>query len=239
MRRFLPLLLIALLASGCSLFNQPPRFIDDGASQEIERLRLQEEGIASFRGTGSMALFKDGTHQRFRMAWVGKKPNKLRLEILAAGTPMESVAYDGTRLMLRSANGAHPFYKETIKNPSLEPITGVPLALNEIYALLSGVFHIGEFKDARLLFDEEGSSKLVVRPDWASMKSISLDSSGRVKNVSLTRGGKPIYTVELTANRKGGYKKIRIVAKANRATLTIDRVETGVTVPETAFTLSP
>ncbi|MCG8471629.1 MAG: hypothetical protein MI742_07210 [Desulfobacterales bacterium] len=241
--RLILIFTLALLITGCSLFTPTPRFTEDGAHEEIERLESLRKEVQTFRGSGTMVLVQKGERQRFRMAWVGEAPNHLRMEILAAGTPVESLAYDGKKLMFRSQTKAHPFYTDTVKNPSLETITGVPLTLSDIHALLSGRFAVGSFKRARLIIQKNNLPLLVTRPGWSRIKRIQLDSHGRVTKASLLSGGTPTYTLELTPQKSEEntfwYKKVKVNGQDNQATLTIDRVTTGIEVPHNAFILTP
>ena len=234
MARLFILALFFSMAQGCTLFTSPPRFIEDGARQEIQRISQKKGGEETFRGSGSINLVQDGKAQRFRLAWAGKKPNLLRLEILLAGAPVESLAYNGRELMLRSATGAHLFYRRTAQNPSLSRLVGAPLALDEIHALLSGGFHVGPFQRARL-FSEKESAILSLRPGIGALKKIEISPKGAVKKVLFTQAGVRVYSMRLASEKREDglfwYKKIEIVTENNRATLFIDRIEKGIDIP--------
>ncbi|MCG8471521.1 MAG: hypothetical protein MI742_06645, partial [Desulfobacterales bacterium] len=119
----------------------------------------------------------------------------------------------------------------------------VPLTLSDIHALLSGRFAVGSFKRARLITQENNLPLLVTRPGWSRIKRIHLDSHGRVTKASLLSGGTPTYTLELTPQKSEEntfwYKKVTVNGQDNQATLTIDRVTTGIEVPHNAFILTP
>ncbi|WP_092213090.1 hypothetical protein [Desulfoluna spongiiphila] len=236
-------LFVLPLFSACSLFSpHPVRFEQDGAEEELMRLSRLNEGVTTFKGTGSVVTTDKGETRRFRIAWAGAAPNLLRLEIIASATPVESLAYDGTRLRLRSNVGSHAPYAKKVEDPSLARATGIPLTLSEIHALLSGKFLVGPFESARLLTPDQGPETLVLRPDRSRTKTITLNAHRLPTRATLSKAGKTIYDLRLTPKADpGGTNRFRTIelttAKGVSATIRIDRMFVNPSVDQTIFTL--
>lgn len=247
-RRLLILIVLFILPlfSACSLLTPSPRFESDGAQKQLAALSLLNEEVATFKGTGSVVIADKGKTQRFRIAWAGAAPDLLRMEILTSATPIESLAYDGKRLQLHSHIGNHSPFAKKVKNPSLEPVTGIPLTLFEIHALLSGKFYVGEFKSARFLtsHDGTGTGTLVLHPDRRHKKTIALDENLLPTGATLTAKGEEIYTIRLTRKATSTgiyqYKTITLTtAKGIDTTIRIDRMIVNPPVDHDIFTLAP
>ncbi len=245
-RRLLLLIVIFILPlfSACSLLTPSPRFESDGAEEQLAELSRLNEEVTTFKGTGSVVITENGKTQRFRIAWAGAVPDLLRMEILTSATPIESLAYDGKRLQLRSHMGNHSPYAKKIKNPSLEPVTGIPLTLSEIHALLSGKFYVGEFKSARLLTSNDGTDTLVLHPDRRHKKTITLDENLLPTGATLTAKGEEVYHIRLTRKATSTgiyqYKTITLTtAKGIDTTIRIDRMIVNPPVEHDIFTLAP
>ncbi|BCS96407.1 hypothetical protein DSLASN_20390 [Desulfoluna limicola] len=244
-----PLLLLIILFvmplfSACSLFPKAPRFESDGAQEQIDQLTRLNEEVTTFKGTGSVVITEKGKTQRFRIAWAGAVPNLLRMEILTSATPIESLAYDGERLQLRSHMGSHAPYTKKVKNPSLEPVTGIPLTLSEIHALLSGKFYVGDVKSARLLTSNDGTGTLILHPDRRHKKTITLDEHLLPTGATLTAKGEEIYDIRFTrkATSTGVYQYKTIILTTTKGidtTIRIDRMIVNPPVEKDIFTLAP
>lgn len=236
------LLFILPLFSACALFTQPPRFEPDGAEEVVRHLACLNEGVTSFKGTGSVVIVEKETTQRFRIAWAGAVPNLLRMEIMASATPMESLAYDGKRLQLRSHLGSHAPYTKRVKDPSLKSVTGIPLTLSELHALLSGKFHVGPFESARLLTVDQGPETLVLRPDRSRKKAIALNADRLPTRATLTAANEEVYDLCLSPEANpDGTNRFRTIAltssNGTQATIRIDRMIVNPKVDEDIFTL--
>lgn len=232
------------LFSACSILSPPAlRFETDGAQEELRRLNQLNHEVTSFKGIGSVTTTEDGETRRFRLAWAGDAPNLLRLEIMAAATPVESIAYDGTRLRLRSHMGSHKPYVKKVEDPSLASATGIPLALSEIHALLSGKIMVGPFESARLhALPEEGARALVLRLDRRHTKTIDIDPRGLPTRTTLSKGGDEVYDLHLSPTADpDGTNRFRTItlttAKGVKATIRIDRAFVNPAVDRTMFTL--
>jgi len=235
-------LLVLPLFSACSILTPPPRFEPDGAEEELSHLSRLNEGVTTFKGTGSLIITQKGETRRFRIAWAGTTPDRLRLEILASATPVESLAYDGKRLQLRSHMGSHSTYTKKVKNPSLASATGIPLTLSEIHALLSGKFAMGTFQCARLLTHAQGSATLILRIDRNSKKTITLNSDRIPTGATLSAGNKQVYDLRLTPKTApDGTNQFQTIdltsAKGVKVTIRIDRMIVNPSVDKGIFTL--
>ena len=237
--RPLIVLLILPLFSACATFTSSPRFASDGAEARLEQIASLNASVATFKGTGSVVITEKGVAQRFRIAWAGAAPNLLRMEILASATPVESLAYDGKRLQLRSHMGSHRPYTNRDKNPSLERATGIPITLLDLHALLAGKFYVGTFKDARLMGDT-----LILRPSRNRKLTLTLDAEGIPKKSILSSKGKELYKIELTHKTTPGganhFKTLSLTStKGIKARIRIDRMIVNPTIEADIFTINP
>ena len=226
------------LFTACSLFTPIPRFQPDGAQEQLARLSRLNGEVTTFKGSGSVVIMEKDHSQRFRIAWAGASPTLLRMEILAVGVPMESIAYDGKRLQLRSHVGDHAPYTKKASNPSLEPTTGIPLTIPEIHALLSGKFFVGEFKNARRLNDT-----LILRTTRHRKKTITLDDEGLPLRTTLTEKGKKLYEIRFTRKTTpdgiNQFKSLILTHAKGVTTIRINRMIINPPIDDEIFTLNP
>ena len=237
--RSLIVLLILPLFSACATFTSSPRFASDGAQEQLKQIASINASVATFKGTGSVIITKKGVAQRFRIAWAGAAPNRLRMEILASATPVESLAYDGERLQFRSHMGSHSPYTKRDKNPSLERATGIPITLLDLHALLAGKFYVGAFKDARLM-----GNTLVLRPSRNRKQTIIFDAAGIPRESILSSKGEELYKIDLTRKTiTGGINHFNALsltsAKGIKARIHIDRIIVNPPLEEGIFTINP
>ncbi|WP_300675008.1 hypothetical protein [Desulfoluna sp.] len=241
----LVVLFILPLFSACSLLTPLSRFEPDGAEEALDHLSRLNEVVTTFKGTGSVVITEKGQTQRFRIAWAGAPPNLLRMEILASATPIESLAYNGTHLQLRSHVGSHTPYSKKVKNPSLKSATGIPLTLSEIHALLSGKIDVGTFQSARLLTASDlGTETLILHPDRSHKKAITLNENRLPTRATLSTAHGEVYEMRLIpkTDPEGIHHFKRIIltsGKGVKTTIRIDRMIINPPVDETIFTLEP
>lgn len=242
------LLLISIvimpLFSACALFTPEPRFTADSAKEQLMHINRLNDGVSTFKGTGSVVITEKGRSQRFRIAWVGASPDLLRMEILTSATPLESLAYDGTYLQLISHVDNHSPFTKKMKNPSLESATDIPMTLTEIHALLSGKFAVGPFKTARMLTQDEGPSTLVLRPDRNRKKTITLDKELLPSRVMITEGNELVYDLRLARKTTpAGFNQYGAIdltsGSGNTIAIRIERMVVNPPIEDGTFTLHP
>ena len=154
--RHLPaLVFLPLFFCACSISPMRPAApqIEPKAEERLAELAARNEGLATFKGIGTLRLFRPEGLQTARAAWIAQPPDRLRLELLgAAGTPLASLAADGDRFDLYLHDRAKT-YRRHSADDSIEKIIGVPLKTEEVVSLLGGRVSIVDFQKATLVGD--------------------------------------------------------------------------------------
>jgi outer membrane biogenesis lipoprotein LolB len=170
--RHLPALaFLSLFFFACSIspMQPSPPQIAPKAERRLAELAARNEGLATFKGIGTLRLFLPEGRQTARAAWIARPPDRLRLELLgAAGTPLASMAADGGRFDLYLHDRARS-YRRHSPDDSIERIIGVPLKVAELVSLLGGRVPVEDFQkaivvgDALVLSDAGGRVRQTIR----------------------------------------------------------------------------
>ncbi len=201
--RLAPVMAILIL-SGCGSFwagfHKGP--VDQESIQQAETLlNILSEQTApdTFKGIGKISIEKEDQIQFARMAWVGSRPDKLRIQMLGlAGQSMASLSSDGKNFYIRD-HEQQRFYQQNLSGASLKRLLSIPITPKEIVAILAGQVPIIDFTFATV------DSKIISNPVliletsfWGDYEKIYFDNS--LQNV---------YAAEIYSN--GGKLKYRVV----------------------------
>jgi len=170
----------AFFFSACGyLFERlPQKPFDSKKSRElISALKHQNDRLETFKGIGKIKFFSKGKHQYARMAWVGQRPEKLRIEILGMpGQRTASLASDGKWIYLLSLTD-HRFYKKRSTEAGLENFISIPVKLTDIHAFLTGRVPIHEHRYALVEKSAHGYV-LILKKEWENvLEKIYFDNS--------------------------------------------------------------
>lgn len=143
------LVIASTIFSGCAVLNfLKPEVQDLKAMHIVKELQNRNRTLKTSKGTGWITLAGNKKTQKFRMAWAASFPDKIRITLLSAGHPMETIAADGNKLTIVSHTGSHPPHTINSSNPSLKHIISIPVTIQDIITLLCGRIPLGEFDSA-------------------------------------------------------------------------------------------
>ncbi len=159
----IPFFFIALLIAGgltgCAVkkpVTDPA--MDKKAKAKVHRARAFNNTIVSTKGTGHITLVngRGAKKETYKMAWAAKAPNQLRLTLMTAGLPVETIAANGKKVTFVSHTGHHQTYTTHIPDPNLNAFIGVPVRLSEMITLLLGQVPIRAFDRAWMVPGQPG-----------------------------------------------------------------------------------
>ena len=131
------LILAALLLSRCGMRRELPVSSPEALSR-LQEIRSVNETIDTLKGMGQIKVRQEKSLASFRAAFVGKRPDHFRLEILAVtGQPVLSFASDGNRFYLLS-HSDEKLYQKKADEKGLGQFLPVSLTPEEILDLLCG-----------------------------------------------------------------------------------------------------
>ncbi len=97
----------------------------------------------------------------FKIAWITKPPDSIRITLFANGFPVETIASNGEVVSLFSHTGEHDLKTTRSPDTILKHIISMPVKLRDIIMLLSGQVPVKIFESA--YFQEGGSDVIVLR----------------------------------------------------------------------------
>ncbi|MCG6894532.1 MAG: hypothetical protein LJE65_13080 [Desulfobacteraceae bacterium] len=130
---------------GCATVPPPAKIQPSTAEAEAIRLASllsvadKAHAVpASFKGTGTLSIHRGNRDQKARIAWAGKQPEKLRVEVFGLpGFSSASVAMDEKTFYFRSRNP--PRLTQHSRNAvDLSDIFGVDIRPGDLFRLLGG-----------------------------------------------------------------------------------------------------
>jgi len=201
-------LLGLFLLSGCALLPGKHQKKDLKAIQAADKVRRFNQEIITSRGTGNLFLTRSGTTETYRMAWVAKWPDCLRMTLLSSGIPVETIAADGKTLTVVSHTGRHSPHTMNQANPSLKPILSLPVKLRDIIALLTGKIPFKGGNNVSVYTDENNTSRLISKNGWGlPMEKIFFNETGQITDYwKLSSDGPPVIKLRFAQfNRFDGY----------------------------------
>ena len=206
--RFMVILPVLMLLSGCGFLRGTHLKEDIKAKTAENRVRRLNQKITTSRGTGNLYLTRNGKTENYRMAWVAKWPDCLRMTLLSSAIPLETIAADGKSLTIVSHTGAHAPHKINQPNPSLKSILSLTVKPKDIIALLTGKIPLKGRGHPSLHVGENKTSRLVFKNGWGlPMEEIFLDEAGQVTAYwKLALKGPPSIKLSFSQfNRFDGY----------------------------------
>lgn len=257
-RAFFALLLLAAFLTACSGLTErraaKPLTAEEvaaaAAAREIlSRLSASNPGLSAVKGLGSFSVWQQNTAQRARVAWIGERPDKLRLLLRdLSGIPIATLANDGTWFYLDS-HSEKRFYRQRSSNATLRRLLSVAITADEIVALLTGQIPLRPHQTA-FLQREPGTGDPLVHLNDAKgrvVEKIYLDSQGqgRVRRIEMFDNGNTLlYGVDFSGSLDAsGYRLPAQLTVSNAGKpvflLRIERCWINPEVAEETFRLAP
>jgi hypothetical protein len=133
----------------------------------VENLEQINRDLVSFKGIGTIKIWKPNGLQSTRIAWAGYLPQKLRLEILGiAGRPLSSVAFDGNRFYL-SLHTENKFYQKQTRNANLKRLISIPITIPDTLTVLAGRVPLWENASVSLTaIHKQSPYVLILKKKW-------------------------------------------------------------------------
>ncbi len=202
--------------------------------------------LKTFKGTGKIKLYKDGSMQSARVAWAGTNHGKLRMEVLSiTGQPAISIATDGKWLYL-ILHAENRYYKKKNSDAGLKKIISIPVKLDDLLFFLSGRVPIYKHSIIKVDKNKDTGFVIVLKKKWRGIvEKIYMDSNKTdVYKVELFNGtGNFLYRVHLENMKKiGNYlipEKIEISNDDAVFQLVIDKSWVDCHVSSSIFVLNP
>ena len=155
-------LLLCLILCHCGAARKTD--LASSPEAEMQRGALRAEGgtLATLKAMGRIKVRQEGSLTSFRAVWVGKRPDRFRMEILAVtGQPVISFASNGENYDIYSyQDGKH--YRAAASESNLSRFLPVSLTPGEIFDLLIGRFPLSPTGTARIEKSAGGAEVLVV-----------------------------------------------------------------------------
>lgn len=247
------LMLAAFLLTGCSALAPRPSpqevALRAEAEQLLQQIASRNPGLDSFKGVGTIRLEQPRqTPISGRLAWVARKPSKVRFVFLASGRPVLVFAADGRHVYLVDPRTPEKTYTKVRSSAGrLDRLVSMPLRTADLIALLAGRTPVLDHSEVVLQTDPElGTRVLVLRKWWSAVEKIHLDrKKDSVKRVDfLERGGGLRYRVEFlqeqTVQEFAVPKRLKISDDKGAAlTLTLDRYQIADIPEESVFRIAP
>ncbi len=124
--------------------------------QLLQRLKVKNAGLKTFKGIGKIKLWENGSARTVRSAWMGDCPKKIRIAVLGApGQTIITIASDGKWLYMRS-HANNRLYKKKIKKANLNIFVAMPVKPEDLIALITGRTPIYDHKWATLKRKKSG-----------------------------------------------------------------------------------
>ena len=193
----LHLMLLLFCLSGCAVPSDPlmPYSTNDPfyeSSALISRIKAINSAIETCKGTGWITLKNETQSNRFRLAWATKGPDKLRVSLLSAGHPIETIIADGHRVRFISHTGRHPVHTINKANPSLEKALTIPVSVQDIITIFSGKIPIRSFDRAQQMEITYGTEMMPgseTRQIVTDRMVLLKQNNKNVEKIVLTPGG--------------------------------------------------
>ena len=203
---------LAVCLAACSTWTgqRPPKPLTAAeqaaaaaAREALDQLDAHNPGLLAVKGLGSFTLWRQNTVQRARVAWVGQRPDKLRLLLRdISGVPIATLANDGTWFYL-DAHSEGRFYRKSASDATLRRLLLVAIDAEEIVSLLTGRIPLRPFHTARLHPDPVGGRDVLWLWDGSGrlVEKIHLDpdGQGRVRRIEMfDNGNRLLYGVDFS-----------------------------------------
>ncbi|MBF0572300.1 MAG: hypothetical protein HQK69_00870 [Desulfamplus sp.] len=168
----------------------------------ITDIELSDEDInsSSNNNTTELNINKQRVNRqkskKFRMAWIASFPDKIRLTLLSAGHPVETILADGNSVTFISHTGRHKTKKISSANPSLKDVVSIPVTIQDILSIFAGRTPISKFDTAEIAqitySSELTDNMLMLKRRW----------NGQSQNIVLNSDHKVTSFLLMNQNRK-------------------------------------
>lgn len=244
---FLIMILSFLLVFGCSgLKSTQPRISDTEAAALAEHIKNINKEIKTCKGSGWITILSGNKKQRYRVAFALSLPDRIRMTLLSAGIPIETIIADGKAVTFLSHTGEHSPYRIDSKNPSLKKFVLIPLKIKDIIALFAGQIPLHDFDSASILKNNNSKETiLLLKKRWqGDTQKIYLNSNNNVyKFEVLDIRGEHLYSISLSDFKQ--YNSLQIPLKSiiinnsgKSLNFEITDYHPDITVKESVFTLT-
>ncbi|MFH1154228.1 MAG: hypothetical protein V1793_10460 [Pseudomonadota bacterium] len=236
-----------LILAGCA-GRYPVRIsMEDQAALDLALTAQQiNAGITTCKGMAWLTL-KDSNKpdQKYRLAWAAAPPDKIRMTLLSAGLPMETILADGKQVTFVSHVGSHDRHTLNSSDPPLEKLLSIPVSLTEIVALLAGRIPVKPFDKATWSEKDEDRKSVILTRKWkGTIGKIWWNRSDEVYMVqALDTKGNPVYSLYRNDIRDQGSVRIpfnyRITDNDGRSlALEITQFQPNIQVKPSVFSLT-
>lgn len=240
-------LFFPLLLYGCAARPKPfPSGMEPDAGRILESLEGRKNKLKSFRGIGRFDAVRGTSVKTSRMVWIGSQPQNLRAEALGPwGQPVLTFVINGSKFFLHSSQD-NRYFKGDATVGNLSRLLSMRVRAEDLFGLLSGQppvlpFHYARIrastarggwilslykKGGRLIEkmwlndDTKGVEQVEVFDGWGNLEyRVAFSEFHQVESLSFPHR----ITVSHT--------------KGPRWALTVEKFQTGVLIPEGAYTL--
>ncbi|MBF0259105.1 MAG: hypothetical protein HQK62_09745 [Desulfamplus sp.] len=187
------ILIATALFTGCSI-TQQPSYINSAETNEalkiLQQIKNINKEIKTCKGSGWITISDTKQTTKFRMAWAASFPDKIRLTLLSAGHPVETILADGKTVTFISHTGKHNTKKVNSKNPSLKEVVSIPVKMQDILSIFAGRVPIGKFDIATIaqITDSAQSTDtmLILKKRWnGESQNIVIGPQSKILSFSL------------------------------------------------------
>lgn len=193
-------LTISFFISGCA--KQRPETdpaMDKKARDMILSAKAANGHITSTKGIGWAKIQTPQETFNYRIAWIARFPDKIRITLLVMGTPVETIVATGEKVTFVSPSGEHAPHHVYEKNPSLERYIELPVNMGDIIALLSGRVPVKSFKHAYFSPQDPNQRTIVLHQQRNGPVQEFVFSAQQIKAWTVTDiVGDPIYKVSIS-----------------------------------------
>jgi hypothetical protein len=175
------------------------------AREVLAQLDARNPGLSAVKGLGSFSVWHSDSLQRARIAWVGQRPDKLRLLLRdISGIPIATLANDGIWFYL-DAHREGRFYRRSASDATLRRLLAVAISAEEIVCLLTGRIHLRPHQTAALQPEPASGAGVVGLWDARGrlVQKIYLDPAGqgRVRRIEMFDNGDALlYGVDFSGS---------------------------------------
>lgn len=245
--RVLVCLILVVPAFGCALHRPAGTLLPDSRTAHLLRcLKQQRKKGDTFKGVGDLRVKGRGAAQAMRVAWIGRIPDDLRIEVLGLwAQPTMTLLVRGDMFWAHIIKDHTVFTgKNTSKN--LSRIVGIPIESQDLIALLSGCPPLSTFQTAEGYITKASEvCVFLYGPRKKRRQEVCFlnESSGTISRITRFNGwGDPQYTIGFEDFRSIGHDlipfKIRIVESGSPlAALDIKKLERQIPLPDQAFSI--
>jgi hypothetical protein len=216
------------------------------ANRLLTLLEQREKDFPSFRGVGKLRIKGSGPSKTMRIAWIGSRPDNLRLEMLGMwGQPLATFLLKEPTFCLYIVKDNLCYEgKSTARN--LSRILTVSIESEDLFAVMSGHPPMPTFRKAKARAARDGTTQtLSLFGRWSRIiqKMWFSDAHNAVERVeSFDSLGDVKYTIVFSDFEKhGDYLvpyEIQIVRPSGvELLLNIEKFQNGISIPDKAFEL--